>query len=503
MITLIGLLAVLVTPLPTMAEKSDKDGEKISVLIIDGHNNHNWKATTPVMKKILENSGLFTVEVATAKDVSKFHPEFKNYDVLLSNYNGPTWPEQTRKDFLDYMRNGGGLVIVHAADNSFGKWKEYNEIIGVGGWGGRNEKSGPWVYINDDGEIVRDTSKGRGGGHGRQHEYIVKARIPDHPVMKGVPEEWLHVSDELYHKLRGPAKNMKILATAYSDPKTGGTGKHEPALMAISWGKGRCFHTILGHDAAQMNGVGFQESLIRGTEWAATGEVTRGAVSGVELPSDHAATRDPVDIEPIPSSDKEAAACDGQWIELFDGKTLEGWTQHNGTATYRVEDGAIVGKTTKGSPNSFLCTDEGYADFELKFEVKVDPRLNSGVQIRSKTRGGPKGRVNGPQVEIEASGSRGAEAGYLYAEAAGGWMTPGSKRKPHKHFKDGQWNSYRVLAVGPNIKVWLNGVKVSDLTDKKIYKTHSKGFIGLQVHGVGNRGPFEVAWRNIKLRRIE
>ena len=193
----------------------------------------------------------------------------------------------------------------------------------------------------------------------------------------------------------------------------------------------------------------------------------------------------------------------GGWTDLFDGKSLKGWTQRNGTATYRVEGDAIVGKTKPGSPNSFLCTDQLYGDFELTFDVKVDDKLNSGVQIRSQTKGGPTGRVNGPQVEIEASGAKGAEAGYIYGEACGGWMTPGDKRKPHKHFKDGEWNSYRVVAKGANIKVWLNGVEVSDLTDEKKFKSHPKGFIGLQVHGIGkNAGPFEVAWRKLKIKEL-
>ena len=196
------------------------------------------------------------------------------------------------------------------------------------------------------------------------------------------------------------------------------------------------------------------------------------------------------------------------WKSLFNGENLDGWIQKNGTATYRVEEGMIIGQTTKGSPNSFLCTKKEYDDFELVFEVKLfDNELNSGVQIRSKTRepeGDEKfGRVNGPQVEIEASGDDGAEAGYLYAEAAGGWMTPLLKRTPHKTFKDGQWNKYRVVAKGPRIQVWINGKQISDLVDEDMYESHPKGFIGLQVHGVGNRGPFEVAWRNIKIRELD
>lgn len=194
----------------------------------------------------------------------------------------------------------------------------------------------------------------------------------------------------------------------------------------------------------------------------------------------------------------------GEWIELFNGKDLSGWTQRNGTATYDVKDGTLVGTTADGSPNSFLCSDKQYGDFELTFEVKVDDRLNSGVQIRSQSKGGkPEGRVNGPQVEIEASGKHGAEAGYIYGEACGGWMTPKAELKKHKHFKDDEWNLYRIVAKGPRIQVWINGEPISDLTDEEKFKSHPKGFIGLQVHSIGRgQGPWTVAWKNIKLKEL-
>lgn len=195
------------------------------------------------------------------------------------------------------------------------------------------------------------------------------------------------------------------------------------------------------------------------------------------------------------------ARSENGWREMLDGKTLAGWTQRNGTATYRVEGDCIVGQTKAGSPNSFLCTDELFGDFEMTFEVKVDDRLNSGVQIRSQTRGGPRGRVNGPQVEIEASLQNGAEAGYIYGEAAGGWMTPKELLIPHHHFQDGKWNRYRILAEGPRIQVWLNGIQVSDLVDEKKFASHPSGFIALQVHGIGRReGPFEVRWRKLRIK---
>lgn len=192
------------------------------------------------------------------------------------------------------------------------------------------------------------------------------------------------------------------------------------------------------------------------------------------------------------------------WAKLFDGKTLNGWVQKNGTATYRVEKGAIVGKTAPGSPNSFLCSKKEYGDFELKFDVKLfNNELNSGVQIRSKTEPMEDekvvGRVNGPQIEIEAGGEGGSVSGYIYGEACGGWMSPDGARTPHKAFKQGVWNQYRIVAEGPRLQTWINGQPIEDLTDEEKNKTHPKGFIGLQVHGVGNKGPYEVAWRNIRI----
>ena len=204
----------------------------------------------------------------------------------------------------------------------------------------------------------------------------------------------------------------------------------------------------------------------------------------------------------------------GDLKSIFNGKNLDGWTQKNGTASYRIEKGAIIGKTMEGSPNSFLCTDKLYGDFELQFEVKlINDELNSGVQIRSQTkelndkeksRGDKFGRVNGPQVEIEATKEKGAESGYVYGEAIGGWMTPKEKLIPHKNFKNGKWNKYRILAKGPVIKTWVNGNQVSDLKDEEKYKSHSKGFIGLQVHSIKKgTGPYEVAWRNIKIKELQ
>lgn len=274
---LAGALFAII-PLSSAAAPALKPNEPIKVLIVDGQNNHNWKATTPILKQILEEAKLFTVDVVTSPPKGEikdnFAPKFSDYHVVVSNYNGDDWPEKTRNDFVEYVAKGGGFVSVHAANNSFPKWPEYNAMIGLGGWGGRNEKDGPYIRFKE-GKFVRDETKGGGGGHGPQHQFVVEIRDKEHPITKGIPEKWLHVQDELYERLRGPAKNINVLATAYADPSKKGSGEHEPQLMVIDYEKGRVFHTTLGHSDAAMKCVGFRVTFARGVEWAASGNVTQ------------------------------------------------------------------------------------------------------------------------------------------------------------------------------------------------------------------------------------
>ncbi len=250
--------------------------EKLKALIVDGQNNHAcWPKTTPMMKQYLEDTGLFTVDVVTHAPKGEdpnFKPAFGDYAVVVSNFGhgAADWAAETRTAFEDYMTKGGGFVAVHAADNSFPEWAAYNKMIGLGGWGGRNEKSGPFVYYTDDGKIVRDPSPGPGGSHGPQAPFAVVVRDANHPITKDMPASWMHAKDELYDSLRGPAENMQVLATAFS-PKT---KRHEPIIMTIDYGKGRVFHTPMGHETYSMECVGFINTFQRGTEWAATGKVT-------------------------------------------------------------------------------------------------------------------------------------------------------------------------------------------------------------------------------------
>jgi uncharacterized protein len=324
LVTLVIFSASFFLSFKTLAQK--KSNRTLKALIIDGQSNHGiWPKTTAMMKDYLEQTGLFTVDVERtamawvgphndndptvgkekrlqlleqypaggSKKVTSvdepvtdpdFKPDFSKYDLVISNFGwkAAPWPKETQAAFEKYVKNGGGFLLVHAADNSFGDWVEFNKIIGMGAWGDRNEKNGPYVYYNDAGQLVRDTTKGPAGSHGKQHEFVITTRDNSHPITKGMPAKWLHAQDELYDRLRGPAENMKVLATAYSDEEKNaspfsplrGTARNEPMMLAVTYGKGRVFQTPMGHTDYSMECVGFIITLQRAAEWAATGKVT-------------------------------------------------------------------------------------------------------------------------------------------------------------------------------------------------------------------------------------
>ncbi|SFF68044.1 Type 1 glutamine amidotransferase (GATase1) [Salegentibacter agarivorans] len=289
----------------TETQTSKPIKRKIKVLIVDGQNNHAaWPKSTIMMKQYLEETGLFIVDILRTQYLWKadrekeflslagvgekenmenpeedpeFAPKFHKYDVVVSNFGwkAAAWPNETQAAFEKFIKKGGGFVAVHAANNSFPNWEEYNKMIGLGGWGDRDEKDGPYVYYTDNGQQVRDISKGKAGAHGPQHSFPITIRDSDHPITHGMPKVWLTAKNECYAKLRGPAENMVILATGKDVSGKAPTNRHEPVFMVINYRKGRIFNTILGHDIPSFEGVGFIVSFTRGVEWAATGKVTQ------------------------------------------------------------------------------------------------------------------------------------------------------------------------------------------------------------------------------------
>ncbi|MEM9416242.1 MAG: ThuA domain-containing protein [Planctomycetota bacterium] len=259
--------------------------EPARVLMITGQNNHDWQRTTPMLVAILEDAGeLFEVDTTTTpaggqEDAAwaDWRPTFGDYDVVVSDYNGHMWPMEVRDSFEAYVRGGGKVLLLHAANNAFTGWAEYEQMTGLL-W--RSADYGDRLYYNNDGELVRvEAGEGAGAGHGRKHDWPITHRM-DHPVLEGMPTTWLHAYDELYHNQRGPAKDMTILATAYDSPEHGGTGQHEPMIWTIPYGDGLVMTCLLGHlwpgqeDDSAFRCVGYRTLLQRSCEWLGTGEVT-------------------------------------------------------------------------------------------------------------------------------------------------------------------------------------------------------------------------------------
>lgn len=245
--------------MPAAERVPGRDPKKLQVLILTGYNMHDWRNISRALAEMLERTGRFEVRISE-EPAGSTEVTFRGYDALVLNYTnykgrfGPSWPETTRQAFLDFVRSGKGVVAYHPACGAFEEWPEYEKVLG-----------GVW----------RDK-----GAHAPYHSFQVDVRERKHPVMDGLPPSFPQI-DEIYHGLSFQP-GIQVLATAYDDPenctkgerRTCGTGRHEPMIWTLPYGKGRVFHTILGHDLKSIATAGFVATFVRGTEWAATGQVT-------------------------------------------------------------------------------------------------------------------------------------------------------------------------------------------------------------------------------------
>ncbi len=279
---------------------------KIKAIVLQTPDHHDVGFQGEVFDQILSGTGLFDVEVKIVdrEDWKNTDLLFSDYDLIVSSNLGGDWPESLKLQFERYLFEGGNFVLVHQGVGSHQDWPEFHEMIGIGWY---KWDAGMHLFWDDEESnwIKTPLYHGVGPGHGKQHEFEIKIRNKEHPITRGMPIEWMHGMDELYHGLRGPLKNIDILATAYSDKQTWGSGDHEPIAWTVNYGQGRVFVTVLGHvfekgnamhipginsyenETRAVHCVGFQTLIARGAEWAATGKVTMGITA--EFPTKIAA----------------------------------------------------------------------------------------------------------------------------------------------------------------------------------------------------------------------
>lgn len=256
-----------------------------SVLIVSGQNNHDWERTVEHLEQTLLDAGIFSVDVTLSpgKEADReawdgWRPDFGAYDVVVLAYNGEPWPERVQEDFEEYVSGGGSILVQHAANNPFPGWEAYEAMVGLL-WRGKD--AGYGAYWDEEQGLSRiPLGEDRGAGHGSLHDWQITTRDAEHPVMAGLPTVWMHPHDELYHGQRGPAEGMNVLATTWSDPEFGGTGRHELMVWWREFGEGKAMTFLPGHlwggqeDDRALRCVGFRTLLQRSVEWLATGEVT-------------------------------------------------------------------------------------------------------------------------------------------------------------------------------------------------------------------------------------
>ncbi|HLH43241.1 MAG TPA: ThuA domain-containing protein [Bryobacteraceae bacterium] len=231
------------------------------------------------VKSILESTGLFQIESVNASGA--FQTRFERYKLIVLNFGGDGWPLATLTALDKYLQSGGGMLALPGSGSAFPDSPAFNVMLGLTAAHNRNRQAGPFWFYKDGNVAYDNTTEGAAGKIIRVDQpFPITIRDTEHPVTKGLPLVWMHLPDEIAGRLRGPGKNMTLLATAFSDPKNGGTGLDEPQVVAVAYGKGRVFRVIMGRTPKSLDCAGLQTILQRGAEWAATGKVTQ------KLPSD-------------------------------------------------------------------------------------------------------------------------------------------------------------------------------------------------------------------------
>lgn len=504
----------------------------IKVLIVDGYSNHDWRYTTEVIKSLLVHSGFCEVDVSTAPtnsapDYSNWNPDFSKYDVVVQNTNnlnnGNKWPDQVRKNFENYMKNGGGMYVFHSGNNSFQEWEEYNKMIGLG-W--RSPDQGDAIEIVDGKMIHIPSGTGEHTNHGARLDIVVNV-LKDHPINHGFPKQWKTPDIELYTYARGNAKNLEVLSYTHDDR----TGKNWPVDWVMHYGEGRVYNATFGHLWHDMRMpesiqcVGFQTTFLRAVQWLAHQEVT------VPVPANFP-TKKTISLNPF---DLVYLKEDG-WQNLFNEKNLDGWTvachpEDKDKSFWQVVDGAIDCNSI-GKPDHdyvWLMTNKEFGDFQLrlKFQVFKASKGNSGVQFRSLYDESPTAReggwLNGPQVDIHPP--KPFRTGLIYDETDGvnRWIYPSKEdfrieqseapqtaQQTQLFYADENpniWNTMELIGIGMHIRVFVNGKEVTTFDRKGILddavhqqmKVGTTGRIALQLH---RSDELHIRFKDLKIRNL-
>lgn len=443
----------------------------VQALIVTGANNHDWEFTSPRIRDALQETGRFEVAItdAPAKDLVDVAARHANgaLDLIVLDYNGPRWGEAAERSFLQAVRGGCGVAVVHAANNAFTGWDDYERMVGL---------------------LWR-----RGTGHGRYHPFDVHVVDPHHPVTAGMPDLRMH-PDELYHRLvHKPGADYRVLMSAYSDPATGGTGRFEPMATAAHFGRGRVFHTPLGHvwrnnvpSRATWADPQLRLLLARGAEWAATGAVT--------LPT--------TPLNRLSESEEREG-----FELLFDGRAIERWTAFRRDELpakgWVVRDAAIVHEAGGGGGD--LVSRDRYEDFDLRFSFRVAPGANSGVMWHV-TDEGQETYVSGPEFQVLDDAARSPKPTHAVGALYDLVPAEGKRALPA-----GAWNTARIVVSNGRLQHYLNGAKVVDCAcrgpawDRMVaaskfrdwpFGKAASGRIALQDHGD------EVAFRDLRIKRL-